>query len=133
MTVYTPDPFEEEFGQLTFARPLIKLKDLNFLKNNFFQLIDAGFALLKKPKTEQLESYGYYLFNVVFSAVREMGSDQSLTALLKYLSKFESDANINWWNQKLEELKQDLISKQKPNDISLVIKLKEERSKNGIN
>jgi len=112
---------ENELHDKEFAAPLAKLKDAQY-KEKFIDLLSQSFNIITK---DGYRPYAQYLWQIVcsyFDNLKEGRSYQSLRDLEKFVEGHSSDANINWFNYHLKELKRSYIMfLGKPSDVNACI------------
>lgn len=115
---------EDEVDNLYFAKPLIDLKDPSRLSDKYFwRFIEKGFLLLDKPKEDNYERYAQYLWQIVARAVENMKGEGfgPLKTLENHLEQYKDHPEVNWWNYKLEQLRQVFASVSKDNELQTIV------------
>lgn len=107
---------ERELDSLSFAHPLLELKDEKYL-DKFFKLLDYSFKVLKEKKTEQEQKeyweYINYLWKIVIAFVenlKDQGSFKPLLSLENWVSKNPSEKDSNWLEARIRELRRVYIN-----------------------
>jgi len=113
--VHSVGPEEEELDSLTFAKPLLELRDEKYLKT-FLKLLDFSFIILREKETEQEKKeywkYVNYLWRIVIAFVENLKEKNSFKPLLKleeYVLKYSNYENSNWLMSRIRELRKVYI------------------------
>lgn len=107
---------ERELDSLSFAHPLLELKDEKYL-DKFFKLLDYSFKVLEEKKTEQEQKeyweYINYLWRIVIAFVESLKYQRSFKPLLKledWVFKNAPEKDSNWLRAKIRELRAGYIN-----------------------
>ena len=100
---------DEELDTLSFAKPLIELKDEKYL-SKFLDLLDHSFE--PEFKDKKYWEYVNYLWRIVISFVDSLKEKSSFKPLLKleeWISNHSHYENINWLIVRTEKLRRTYI------------------------
>lgn len=105
--VHAVGQLEEELNSLSFAKPLIELRDIKY-SPYFIDLLEFLLTLFSKPKEEELEPYTNYLWRVVSEFIERLkisGSFKPVMDLEKWLQRHKDVEGVNWLSARVIELK----------------------------
>jgi hypothetical protein len=108
-------PEENEFDTLAFAKPIIELKDEEYL-DKLFGLLEYSFMILKDKRLQEKKEYwGYvnYLWRITVEYVKNLkdnGSFKPFLALKEWISKYSYYENFNWLLVRIFELRKVYIN-----------------------
>lgn len=107
---------ELELDNLSFAKPLIELKDDKYL-DKFFKLLDYSFEIIsvKRSSQEEKEYWEYvnYLWKIVIAFVENLKNSGSFIPYIKlerWISKYSNLSNLNWLKLRVRSLRDTYLS-----------------------
>jgi len=107
-------PEEEELDTLSFAKPILELKDEKYL-GKLYELLGYSFAILEKKTIQEKKEWGYvnYLWRITIAYIenlKDKGSFKPLIALENWVFEHSNYENSNWLMTRIYELRKVYIN-----------------------
>jgi hypothetical protein len=101
---------EKELSPKEFAQPLWNLKDTSYL-DRFINLLDKSFEIYKKGA--EYREYAQYMWEIIVTYFKNLKENRyygPLNKLEDYVLRNSSRPGINWFADKLRELKREYLN-----------------------
>lgn len=109
---HTPSDEELEIDWMSFAKPLLELRDEKYLQK-FLELLTYSFKVIEEKRDKKYWEYVNYLWRIAIGYVenlKENGSFKPLLTLEDWVSKNAPEKDSNWLKARINELRKVYIS-----------------------